>query len=186
LDGEEYILRKCLRWEKEVDITAWDQIFMAIISFLCFMFFHILIWQNKRIQYRGLYLMLKVTTISYLMVGMLGVYLCSLPMQDHVWVSVPLHFCLFMLYIHLYVGIDKSVSVRIMGELVTRPKKRLTYKELDNLYSPRIMVQARLNLLVEKGWLKENNGKYECLSKAKKLVKLNLFIKKMFLLEQTG
>ena len=159
---------------------------VAIVSFSFFMCLHILIWQNKRIQYRGVYLMLKVTIVSYLMVVMLGVYLCSLPMQDHVWVSGPLHFCLFMLYTHLYVGIDKSVSVRIMGELVTRPKKRLTYKELDNLYSPRNMVQARLNLLVEKGWLKENNGKYECLSKAKKLAKLNLFTKNMFLLEQTG
>ena len=159
---------------------------MAIISFLCFMFLHILIWQNERIQYRGVYLMLKVTIVSYLTIVMLGVYLFDLPLLDHVWVSGPLHFCLFMLYTHLYVGIDKSVSLRIIGELVTSPQKKITWEELGDLYSPRKMTQPRLNLLVEKGWLKENNGKYECLSKAKKLVKLNLFAKKMFLLEQTG
>jgi hypothetical protein len=147
---------------------------------------HILIWQNERIQYRGVYLMLKTTMVSYLIVVILGVYMFDLPLLDHVWVSGPLHFCLFMLYTHLYVGIDKSVSVRIMGELLTRPQKILTWEELEYLYSPQKMAQPRLNLLVEKGWLREENGKYECLSKAKKLVKLNLFVKNMFLLKQTG
>ena len=159
---------------------------MAIVSFLCFMCLHIFIWQNERIQYRGVYLMLKVTTISYLIVVILGGYLFDLPLLDHVWVSGPLHFCLLMLYTHLYIGIDKSVSVRIMGELVTSPQKRLTWEELEYLYSPSKMAQTRLNLLVAKGWLKEKNGKYECLSKAKKLAKLNLFVKKVFLLDKTG
>ena len=166
-------------------MEVWDQIIVAITSFLCFLILHVLLWQNESIKYRGLILMWIVGDLSYVLIA-LGMSMCGFSMQGHFWVSVALYLCLLMFYTHLYVGIDKSVSVRILGELSKSPNKTLNWEELEELYSCREMVHSRLAVLLKKGWLQEENGKYRCLAKATKVVKINLFLKKVFLLKKTG
>ena len=128
--------------------------------------------------------MWEIAAINYITTSALVLIIYSI--SEFIWISGPLYICLIMIYTHLYVGIDKSVSIRIMGELVNHPKKRLTWKELEELYPTKLMIKSRLDLLVEKEWLKKKNGNYKCLSKGKKLVKINLLVKKLFCLDTTG
>ena len=167
-------------------MTSLEQIFFGIVSFLIFLLVHVLVWQNERIKYRGVYLMWKIAATSYILTSLVAFLIYSVSIKEHIWVSCPLYFCLIMIYTHLYVGIDKSVSIRIMGELATSSKNALKWSDLDNLYSPRKMVKPRLDLLVGKSWLQIRNGKYLCLPKAEMLIKINLFIQKLFRLEKTG
>ena len=167
-------------------LIAFEPISFGIVSFLIFLFFHILLWQNKRIKYRGVYLIWKLAIINFVLLSLLVFYFFYFSINDYVWVSGPFYFCLIMFYTHLYVGIDKSVSIRIMGELVTSSNNTLKWVDLDKLYSPREMVKQRLDLLVRKNWLELKNGKYRCFSKAERLVKINLFLIKLFCIEKTG
>ena len=167
-------------------MIVWDQIILALASFVLFFLLHVMLWQNESIKFRGVYLLTKIAVISYVLVAVISQYFIGLSIQDHLWVSGPLHFCLLMLYMHLYVGIDKSISIRILGELVNNPTKTLTWKKLIEIYQPQQMVETRLTLLVEKRWLKNENRRYQCLPKAVRLVKINLFFKKLFQIEKTG
>ena len=148
-------------------MTFLEQIFFGIVSFLIFLLVHVLVWQNKRIKYRGVYLIWKIVAINYIITTSLVILIYSVSVKEHFWVSGPLYFCLAMIYTHLYVGIDKSVSIRIMGELVTSSNNTLLWVDLDNIYSPYWMVKTRLDLLVEKNWLEIKIGKYLILPKAK-------------------
>ena len=85
-----------------------------------------------------------------------------------------------------YTCIDKSVSIRLMGELVTSSNNTLKWEELDNLYSPIEMVKPRLDLLVDKNWLVMRNDKYLCLPKIETLVKINILFQKLYRLDKTG
>ncbi len=167
-------------------MTSQEQIIIGIVSFLFFLLVHVLVWQNDSIKYRGIYLMWKIAALSYVAMSSLGLLVYSFSINEHMWTSGPLNFCLVICYMHLYVGVEKSISIRIIGELVKDPSKTLTLNELEKTYSPKKMVKPRLKLLSEKKWLLEENGKYHCLKTAEKLVKINIFLKKPFLLGKTG
>ena len=167
-------------------LIAFEPISFGIVSFLIFLFFHVLLWQNKRIKYRGVYLIWKLAIINFVLISLLGFYFFYYSINEYVWVSGPFYFCLIMVYTHLYVGIDKSVSIRLMGELVTSSNNTLKWEELDNLYSPIEMVKPRLDLLVDKNWLVIRNGKYLCLPKIETLVKINILFQKLYRLDKTG
>ena len=91
-----------------------------------------------------------------------------------------------MLYCHLYVGILKSVSIRILEELSESFDEKMDLSDIEALYSTEEMISSRVSLLVEKGWLKEQEQNYSCRMKAVMTVKFNLFLQKIFRLNNTG
>jgi hypothetical protein len=102
------------------------------------------------------------------------------------WILVPVYYCLIMLYCHLYVGILKSVSIRILEELSDSSDQTMSLSEIENLYPTKEMVFTRVSLLEEKGWLKQKGISYSCQNKAIFTVKINLFLQKTFRLRNTG
>lgn len=100
--------------------------------------------------------------------------------------TLPTYYCLIILYAHLYIGLLKSVSIRIIEELYSSSKFKMTKNEIDNIYPVREMVLSRLSLLEENNWIKEENGSYKCLKKAIIIAKVNLFLHKIYRLKNTG
>jgi len=92
-------------------------------------------------------------------------------MVSHVWVSGPTFFFVMMVYLQFYIGIDRSVSILIMGEILSAPKQTHSMLELKNLYPPTEMVRSRLNLLVEKGLLFKSDQGYYCTPRGSSLAK---------------
>jgi hypothetical protein len=91
-----------------------------------------------------------------------------------------------MLYLHFYVGIDRSVSVRILGELIKARNRRLSLKELEAIYTREDMFKPRIELLVDKKWLIQRDGNYHCTAKGKYISMLAIYLKKLYSLESTG
>ena len=91
-----------------------------------------------------------------------------------------------MFYTHLYVGILKSVSIRIMEEIHLSESKIMNRVEIEKIYPPQEMVNSRLILLKEKNWIDESSGNFFCLKKAKIVSKINLYLHKIYNLENTG
>jgi len=159
-------------------------LFFNLIAFSLFLLIHVFLWRIIY-GYRGVLLILFVSLISYLITFILF-FKFSLITIDDSWVLLPVYSCLIMLYTHLYVGILKSVSIRLLEELYESQDKRMSISDIEILYSTKEMVSTRVELLKEKGWLKEENLSYTCDKKAVITVKVNLFIQKIFRLKNTG
>ncbi len=154
------------------------------ISFSIFLLLHIFLW--KIIEgYKGVILILFVSLISYIFTFIVFSRVIPIQITDN-WVLVPVYCCLIMLYCHLYVGILKSVSIRIMEELSESSDQTMNLSDIEALYPTEEMISTRVSLLKEKGWLKEQELNYSCRKKAVITVKINLFLQKIFRLNNTG
>ena len=80
----------------------------------------------------------------------------------------------------------KSVSLRIMSEIIERNEMNINISELKKIYSFEKMVEPRLNLLVKNNWLKVKNNKYYCTKFSKNVALINLLFHKLFRLNVTG
>jgi len=147
---------------------------------------HVIVWRIREKEYRGVYLIVVISIISYILICLLGFFGLNQTLMSHLWTSGPFYFCLIMLYSHFYVGFLKSVSIRIIEELVKQPNKSITLEEIKEIYPAKEMVKTRLNLLEEKKWLTKKEEKYFCLSKATRTVLINMYLHKIFLLNKTG
>ena len=58
--------------------------------------------------------------------------------------------------------------------------------QIDEIYSSEEMILSRLLLLENKEWIIKENGKYKCLNKAIFTVRINLFLHKIYRLNNTG
>ena len=159
-------------------------LFFILISFLLFLLLHISLW--KIIEgYRGVTLILFISLISYIFTFEFISRLIPIQIPEN-WVIAPVYCCLIMLYCHLYVGILKSVSIRILEELSESFDEKMDLSDIEALYSTEEMISSRVSLLVEKGWLKEQEQNHSCRMKAVMTVKFNLFLQKIFRLNNTG
>ena len=91
-----------------------------------------------------------------------------------------------MFYFNLYFGIYKSISVRVLNELLLSKNKMMTLTKLKEKYPQRDLINQRINLMVGNKWLIKSNNNYSCQNKAIILVKINLFFKKLYRLDETG
>ena len=130
-------------------------------------------------------MILFVSIISYTLTLIIFSSFIKIQIPDS-WISVPIYYCLIMFYCHLYVGILKSVSIRILEELSESSDQTMSLSEIENLYPTKEMISTRVSLLEEKGWLKEEGINYSCQNKAIFTVKINLFLQKIFRLTNTG
>jgi len=105
---------------------------------------------------------------------------------EHLWSSAPVFAFLIMLYLHFYVGIDRSVSIRILGELVQSGDGRLALEELDAVYSGEEMLRHRVELLVQRRWLIREDGLCRCSAKARRLVRMSRCLQRLYGIDISG
>ena len=162
-----------------------NSLFISFLSFSIFLFLHIIIWRLID-GYRGIILILLSSFVAFIFTNyILADYFLG-PLLPEIWMTAPLFYCLIMLYAHLYVGILRSVSIRIIEELYLADNFSMSRDQIDEIYPTKEMILSRLLLLEKSGWIIKKSGKYKCLNKAIATVRINLFLYKVYRLNDTG
>jgi len=162
-----------------------NSVSISLLSFSIFLLLHVIIWRMVN-GYRGIILILLTSIAAFIFTYyILANYFLGLLLPE-IWMTAPLFYCLIMLYSHLYVGILKSVSIRIIEELYYSDGFAMDKDKIDEIYSTKEMILSRLSLLRESNWIIKEDGEYKCLNKAIFTVKINLFLHKIYRLNNTG
>ncbi len=92
-----------------------------------------------------------------------------------------------IMYFHLYVGMERSVSIRILEEIRQSENQELTIEQILHTYSPDSMFISRVDWLVQGNWLtRAPDGSLRCTSKAGGLAKILIFFQHFYNLDRTG
>lgn len=159
----------------------------GVIAFFIFLGTHGILWQASFVKRKGVILLANIAFVSYCVIFLIETpfEFKELTLPEHIWLSLPLYLFLVMLYFHFYVGIDRSVSIRILGELA-QSKKGMNTNEIRSRYSPTSMLKPRCDGLVASGWLNEQHGVYRCTKKGALLAKAARIVQQWYHLEKTG
>ena len=162
-----------------------NSLFISLLSFSMFLLLHVIIWRLID-GYRGINLILLSSFVAFIFTNyILADYLLG-SLLPEIWMTAPLFYCLIMLYVHFYVGVLRSVSIRIIEELYLADNFSMSREQIDEIYPNREMALSRLLLLEKSGWIFKKSGKYRCLNKAVITVRINLFLYKVYRLNNTG
>lgn len=160
--------------------------FLHVIGALVLFFImHPLLWRTSWIS-KGVMSLIAIAIGSYVIGSGVLLWWSGKGSLSIFWVSVPLFSFAVMAYLHFYVGIDRSVSIRILGELVKGQKPQMTVKELAVLYPRETMVAHRLETLVAYRWLSYSGGNYCVTKKGTMLAFVYQMVKRLYDLEETG
>jgi hypothetical protein len=163
-----------------------EAILVFITSGVLFFTLHLTLWQYLTLKNKGVFFIVLIAVVSYGLILIGSQMFMHISLQTHFWTSGPLFMLLLMGYLHLYVGIERSVSIRILGELSIAEDNGLTLKNLHEIYPYDYMIRHRVNLLVETNWLIKKNEKYICTMRGENLSRAGIFLKKCYGLELTG
>ena len=95
------------------------------------------------------------------------------------------HGFLLMLYLHFYVGVDRSVSVRVLHELLDQPGHELSAQALAERYPQSEMFAARVDLMVKHEWIREERGQFFVTAKSRILVLPTEILRRLYDLRET-
>lgn len=93
---------------------------------------------------------------------------------------------LFLGYCQFYFIVDRSISVRIMIELLASPRRRLSLDEIEKVYPCREIFRRRLEHMVDGRYLRESGGYYEVTGKGRLEGLLFKFLKELLVLGRGG
>ena len=160
---------------------------LAMGQFVLFFGVHTVIWRRINTPDPKLKLMMILAGLSFV-ISTLGLMVSGIPLDANMvlLVSLPVFGCLMVFYLHLYVGVLKSVSLRIIGDLSLKEERADAIPAILKDFSLEHMVQTRLDLMVVNGWLRNQASSYECLPKAKRMALFNALLKKIYGLKVTG
>lgn len=134
---------------------------VSVAGWLCFAVVHLLWW---RFSARGPGDALRF--VVCMLVGYAAALLVSWRRVDDlqllIWSSMPFYLLMMVMYGHFYVGILRSVSVRILGELDGERAGFMTWAELDRRYPKVRMFEDRLAMLVQTRFLVREGQHYRC------------------------
>ena len=153
---------------------------LPLKSLILFLLTHILFWNFAPRKWIGLKSLILLAVGSPLLFILLG--------RDEVSVLGASFYSLAMVaYFHLYVGMERSVSIRILDEIHQCPNHESSMKQILDAYSPEEMFSRRLEWLVHGGWLSVSASRsYQALPKARVLARVLIFFHRFYSLERTG
>jgi hypothetical protein len=158
----------------------------ALIGLPLFVIAQVLVWQFLPERQKGVLFLVMVAAGSYAAVAALLAGPLGIPVVWHVWTSLPAFAFGTVAYMHLYFGIDRSLSMRTLGELVKSETGSLSRAQLSGVYPAEDMVQRRIDVLAAKGLLAREGSSYRCTPKGRLLVRAALAGKRLYALEVTG
>jgi len=153
-------------------------------SFILFLLVHCLTWNLINKHNLGVYQILKIMLSTFIFMIVVNRFYFVFDLD--IYLSISSYCALGLLYLHFYVGITRSVSIRLLGELTQAQGHLLTCDELERVYSMEFMLEHRLATLVDHGWLENNGVYYKCTKKGIMIAKIQLVMKGLFRIEQTG
>ncbi len=161
-------------------------VLFSILVNVVFFILHFCVWRFKKNNSPKLGLLSLIFLTTYVIFCFSFFVFFNMSIDKHFWLTAPTSFCIFILYLHFYIGMLKSVSLRIMSEIIARNEMNIDISELKKIYSFEKMVEPRLNLLVTNKWLRVKNNKYYCTKLSKNIAFINLLFHKLFRLNITG
>ncbi|MEK6532095.1 MAG: hypothetical protein AABZ23_06365 [Deltaproteobacteria bacterium] len=153
----------------------------GFFSFVLFIVVHVMVFRSFELKER-----FRAITVIFIAVIPLYVLLYSLIAPDYMVVSVgtggpgiiapstalsasrhlafliglALYVFLFLGYCQFYFIVDRSISVRVMIEILESDKKRLTQKEIKDAYSLDGLLDRRLGHMIEGDYIKGDSAEY--------------------------
>ena len=156
----------------------------GLFSFTLFLTVHFIVWQLPSAD-RGFTPVVKLSLLAALIVLLVAGTWGELLWADLLWVSLPIHLFLSLFYFHWYIAMYRSLSVRIMGELILAGGT-ITLSELDRVYPLDEMFMQRLKLLEEEGWIRAEDGYYVSTPKGRKFGSVIRFARKIYGFRKAG
>jgi hypothetical protein len=153
-------------------------------QFLLFFALHFVIWRFGKTAMQGVKRLLAIALLTE--VAVLIFFQPIIPWSEHIFVSGPSFSLIVMLYLHFYVGMDRSVSIRILIELQESLAKSLTKEQLAVIYDPHTMVKHRIDLLFANRYFLAMRGPVTLSSKALLLAKVSYWAQKQLRLKHSG
>ena len=80
-----------------------------------------------------------------------------------------LHLLLFFFFVECFYHIERSVTLRLLVELLEHPKGAATTEEIMREYSVDDMIRRRLADLLRNGWVRESDGRFQLTDKGRRL-----------------
>lgn len=162
------------------------EFFIPIISIMFLLTFHILI-SNLKYQFSKNPIFIMIFSFIIFTFTFVIFSLVVDGFSTNILIYAISFYCpLVMIYLHLFVGIYKSVSIRVMNELLFSKNKKMSLTELGKKYSHVDLIHNRLDLMVENKWIGKLNNTYSCQKKAVIIVEIYIFFKKLYKLPETG
>ena len=169
-----------------MEINVFYAIGVSLVSGLLLLGLNLVLWQWLKPERKGVFLISGIAVFSYGLTTVVSKIFLNLPPQMHLWASGSLFLLLLMGYLHLYVAIERSVSIRILGELAIANENKLTLENLHKIYSYDYMIRHRVDLMVETNWLIKKDEKYTCAPKGEALSQVGIFLKSCYEMKITG
>ncbi|MEM8960892.1 MAG: hypothetical protein AAGD38_05400 [Acidobacteriota bacterium] len=158
------------------------EIALAGLAFAIFLGIHVPVWMRLGAYRAGFALMVFLWALG--LVAALGVARW-LEIPVHVLTVIAIDGCLMAFYMHLYTGMLRSVSLRLLGELLAHDGE-LDPSQLAEVYSPAAMLDGRLAWLVEQGWIGETEGRYRLTPSGRRLLQRRNRLASFFVEGPTG
>jgi len=159
---------------------------ISVIGLAAFLLLHVIEWRLLPSSRKGLTLLIIDACAGYAAAALVARCVLHVPFASHGPVSVPVYLFLGVCYFHYYFAVDRSVSVRTVGAMLTAKDRRMTAQELDALYPREEMIRRRLDIMLAHGWLTEQDGRFDCTPKARQLTRLARFGGWLYKLDATG
>ncbi len=158
----------------------------ALIGLPLFVLAQVLVWQCLPARNKGVLFLVLVAGISYAAATVFVSCALGIVFNGHVCTSLPAFAFGVVAYMHLYFGIDRSLSLRVLGELAESETGSLSSVELGRVYPAEDMVQRRLDVLEAKGLLRREASVYQCTPRGRMLARFALAGKWLYGLEASG
>ena len=161
-------------------------IILSIIIFILFFFLEIslrLLNLRKTINPFNIFILSNIFFIFISIISNI-IFIKEL-ILDRYLVSLIYYNLYTIFYLHLFIGIAKSVSLRSMDEIYYF-KQKMTIDQLKQAYSSNDFFDHRIELLIKNKWLISTDNNIKCSNKGLFLVKVNLFFLKLFKISDTG
>ncbi len=158
---------------------------LAIAAFVLFLAIHLVWWRGPFQKLKGVSGLFLWGFISAVVVIITSWIEFEIPLEATLFTVGTAQAFLVMLYSHWYVGVDRSVSVRILNELA-RSGGQITATQLAEVYPMESMFSHRVETLVETGWIEQKNKLLVCRPRALRLVHWTQLLRKIYNLKITG
>jgi len=158
----------------------------AALAFFSFLVVHIAAWQVLAPERKSVALLSTLALAAYPASIVFCEFVFDLAVWQHLWTSLPCFAFLVVVYFHFYFGVDRSLSIRILQELVESDTGFVTLEQLDAVYPKQDMVSRRVAVLLDKGYLEPRDAAYACTPRGRVLVRLALLGKRLYNLSATG
>ena len=158
------------------------EICVGLITFIVFFVLQNILIKSLNKNF-PLYIFLGSSLVSYiatlLMFNLSDKAINIYPYSSFYWFLV-------MGFLFYYFSLNKSVSVRILTDLLDSDQKELEYNNLLNSYLTQDSFLNRLNVLLSRNLIVHENNEYTLTKKGRRVASLYIKFQKLFLIKNSG